>query len=108
MKEPTFQETIFLLAILRLSDNAYGPTIREEIGKITHRQVPYGTLYSHLESLFKKGCVTKSFGAPTAERGGRSRIIYHVTPAGRKALQAACRLQESVVLGLKAVAFEKS
>ncbi len=107
MKEPTFQETIFLLAILRLSDNAYGPTIREEIGKITRKRISYGTLYSHLESLFRKGCVAKAFGAPTSERGGRSRILYHVTPEGRKALQAACRLQESVVLGLKAAILEK-
>jgi len=101
MKELTLYETIFLLAILRLPENAYGVTIRGEIKKISGRDIPYGTLYSYLEQLFKKGLVLKAFGAPTSERGGRSKIIYRISPEGTQALKEAYRLQKSVFLGLE-------
>jgi len=101
MKELTLYETIFLLAILRLPENAYGVTIKSEIKKISGRDIPYGTLYSYLEQLFKKGLVLKAFGAPTSERGGRSKIIYRISPEGTQALKEAYRLQKSVFLGLE-------
>lgn len=101
MKELTLYETIFLLAILHLPENAYGVTIKGEIKKISGRDIPYGTLYSYLEQLFKKGLVLKAFGAPTSERGGRSKIIYRISPEGTQALKEAYRLQKSVFLGLE-------
>ncbi len=100
MKELTLYETIFLLAILRLSGNAYGVTIRGEVALISGRRIPYGTLYSYLEQLFQKGLVAKAFGPPTPERGGRTKILYKVTPAGQAALREAYRLQSKVHLGL--------
>jgi PadR family transcriptional regulator PadR len=101
MKELTLYETIFLLAIIRLSGNAYGVTIRSEVAGISGRKIPYGTLYSYLDQLFHKGYVVKAFGAPTTERGGRSKILYQVTPAGLAALQEAYRLQRKVNIGLE-------
>ena len=103
MKELTLYETIFLLAILRLPGNAYGVTIRSEVAGISRRKVPYGTLYSFLDQLFRKGYVRKSLGAPTAERGGRSKVLYQVTPEGLAALKGAYRLQRAVGLGLEAI-----
>jgi PadR family transcriptional regulator PadR len=108
MKELTLYETIFLLAILRLPENAYGVSIRGEIKKISGRDIPYGTLYSYLEQLFKKGLVLKAFGAPTSERGGRSKIIYRISPAGSQALKEAYRLQKSVFLGLEQSILEQA
>ena len=107
MKELTLYETIFLLAILRLPGNAYGVTIRDEVSKISRRKIPYGTLYSYLDQLFTKGYVLKGVGAPTAERGGRSKIMYRVAPEGMKALQTAYTLQTSVCRGLERSLFEK-
>jgi len=101
MKELTLYETIFLLAVLRLPGNAYGVTIRSEVAKISRRKVPYGTLYSYLDQLFRKSYVLKSLGAPTSERGGRSKILYEVSPDGLAALKEAYRLQHAVGLGLK-------
>jgi PadR family transcriptional regulator, regulatory protein PadR len=108
MKELTLYETIFLLAILRLPENAYGVTIKGEIKKISGRDIPYGTLYSYLEQLFKKGLVLKAFGAPTSERGGRSKIIYRISPEGTQALKEAYRLQKSVFLGLEQTVLDQA
>ncbi|MFC2160055.1 PadR family transcriptional regulator [Acidobacteriota bacterium] len=96
MKDLTLYESIHLLAILRLEDDAYGVTIKEEISEMTNREISYGTLYSYLDQLFKKDLVTKISGNPTHERGGRRKIYYKMTAHGAKALQAAYTLQKSI------------
>jgi DNA-binding PadR family transcriptional regulator len=101
MRELTLFETIFLLAVSSLSGNAYGVTIRTEVARISGRTIPYGTLYSYLEQLSRKGLISKALGAPTSERGGRTKILYHVTPAGIVALKEASRIQKSVSLRLE-------
>lgn len=107
MKETTLFETIFLLAILRLEGTAYGVTIRDEVRKIFRRDVPYGTLYSYLDQLFRKGLVSKSFGPPTGERGGRHKILYAVTPDGMAALKESYNLQKNVCRGLERFVADK-
>jgi len=100
MRELTLYETIFLLAVTRQPGNAYGVTIRAEIARISGRTIPYGTLYSYLDQLFRKGYVTKALGPAASERGGRSKILYRITPEGVAALKEAFRIQKSVCLGL--------
>ena len=106
MKDLTLYESIHLLAILRLEDEAYGVTIKEEISEMTNREISYGTLYSYLDQLFKKDLVTKTKGDPTHERGGRRKIYYQVTAQGVKALQAAYTLQKSIWEKAPKFAFE--
>ena len=65
-------EQIVLLAILRLGENAYGVTIREEIIARTERQPNPGALYVTLDRLEEKGLVRSEFGDPTPQRGGRA------------------------------------
>ena len=60
------------------------------------KSVSYGTLYSHLDQLFRKGYVSKAFGKPSAERGGRSKIYYRVLPEGLKALKSTIFLQHAL------------
>jgi PadR family transcriptional regulator PadR len=100
MKELTLSELIFILAIWRLEENAYGVTIRKQIAQVTGKTHTYGTLYSALDQLFKKGYVTKSAGPPTPERGGRSKIFYRLTTEGIKALKAARELQREIWKGI--------
>ena len=106
MKDLNLYESIHLLAILRLEDEAYGVTIKEEISEMTNREISYGTLYSYLDQLFKKDLVTKTKGDPTHERGGRRKIYYQVTAQGVKALQAAYALQKSIWEKAPKLAFE--
>ena len=62
-----------LLAILRLGDNAYSVTIRQEIAACTERDPAPGALYTTLDRLDDKGLVTSRYGDPTPERGGRAK-----------------------------------
>jgi len=106
MKDLTLYESIHLLAILRLGEDAYGVMIKEEISEMTKREISYGTLYSYLDQLFKKNLVTKTVGNPTHERGGRRKIYYQMTAHGAKALQAAYTLQKSIWEKEPKLAFE--
>lgn len=96
MEDLTVYESIFLMVILRLEENAYGVTIREEASKIKGRTLSYGTTYSYLDQLTRKGYVTKKIGKPTPERGGRRKIFYKLSPTGIKALKSAYDLQSTI------------
>lgn len=96
MEDLTVYESIFLMVILRLKENAYGVTIREEASKIKGRTLSYGTIYSYLDQLSRKGYVNKTTGSPTAERGGRRKIFYGLSPAGLAALKSAYDLQNTI------------
>jgi PadR family transcriptional regulator PadR len=108
MKELTISEEIILTAICRLKDDAYGVTIRKKVEEVTGRDMIYGTLYNILAQLVRKGYVKKSRGIPTAERGGRSKMYYQLTPAGIMALQEARELQKLIWEGLSDLSVSKS
>jgi DNA-binding PadR family transcriptional regulator len=80
-------EQIVLLAILRLNDEAYAVPIRDEIETRTARSVARGALYTALDRLETKHFLTSKMSEPLAERGGRSRRYFAVTPAGVSALR---------------------
>lgn len=100
MKDLTLTEEILLTAIWRLKDNAYGVTIRKQVAEITKNTVIYGTMYNTLDQLLRKGYVAKTRGKPVAERGGRSKMFYSLTPTGTKALQNARELQRRIWEGI--------
>ena len=92
MKDLTLTEEMFLLAVWKLKDNAYGVTIRQHVSRETGRTYPYGTLYSALDKLARKGYLNRTCSDPTQERGGRRKYFYHITPAGIEALKNAMEL----------------
>lgn len=96
-------EQIVMLAILRLQDEAYAIPIREEIEAKTTRTVARGALYTALERLEAKRCLRSRMSAPLAERGGRSRRYFTVTPAGLAALRASRRALQELWQGLDEV-----
>ncbi|MGE3509652.1 MAG: PadR family transcriptional regulator [Vicinamibacterales bacterium] len=75
-------EHVVLLALLRLGDEAYGVTVRQEIALRTGRDVSVGATYATLGRLETKGFVRSRVGAPTAERGGRAKRHFRVTAKG--------------------------
>ena len=79
-------EQMVLLAILRLADDAYGMTIRQEIEDRTDRNVTIGSIYAGLERLSAKGYLRSSVSGPEPIRGGRAKRTYRLTSAGEKAL----------------------
>jgi PadR family transcriptional regulator PadR len=108
MKDLTLSELIFMLAIWRLEENAYGVTIRKQIAQVTGKVYTYGTLYSALNQLFKKGYVIKRAGPPKPERGGRSKIFYRLSPEGIRALKAACQLNREIWKGVTEFSVDKA
>jgi PadR family transcriptional regulator PadR len=84
-------EQLVLFAVLRLGDDAYGVTVREEIERRTGRMASAGAVYTTLERLEARGLVSSWFGAPTPARGGRRKRHYAVEPPGVRALSRAYR-----------------
>ena len=100
MKDLTKPEETVLLAILHLKDEAYGVTIKNQVKKVTNREYLYSTLYTTLEQLVKKGYISKRFGDPSPERGGKRKIFFNLTEDGVLALENAFLKQKSVWAGI--------
>ena len=80
-------EQIVLLAVLRLGEEAYAVPILEQIERQAGRKIARGALYTALDRLEAKGCLRSRLGEPLAERGGRARRYFSVTPAAVRALK---------------------
>jgi PadR family transcriptional regulator, regulatory protein PadR len=89
-------EEIVLVAIWKLADNAYGVTIRDLVSVDTGHDWSFGAVYKPLKQLAHRGYVEKTPGAPSAERGGRSKFYYRLTPDGREALKEIRRIYRTV------------
>jgi PadR family transcriptional regulator PadR len=100
-------EEIILLSIWRLQDNAYGIAIQEEVIKATGKSWLTGSIYASLGRLLKHGLVESIQGEPTAERGGRRKIYYELTPDGQKALTAVKRVNSIIWSNLPAFDVDK-
>jgi PadR family transcriptional regulator, regulatory protein PadR len=94
-------EQIVLLAILRLGENAYGVSIKNEIAICTNRKAAPGALYTTLDRLEEKGLVVSNLGNPTPARGGRAKRYFAVTPKGLNAVAEAQRSFRRLLAGLK-------
>jgi PadR family transcriptional regulator, regulatory protein PadR len=88
-------EIMILLAIMRIGDEAYGVPIAREIETHTGRAVQLPAIYAALDRLERQGLAESRLGEATAQRGGRAKKYFSLTPAGlgsvrdtRKALTA--------------------
>lgn len=93
-------EELLLLAIIRLRDNAYGVTMRQELEERAGRLVSIGALYTTLERLEEKGFISSRQGEKTPERGGRAKRYYKVEAAGLSALNESLEARDRMRLGL--------
>jgi len=93
-------EQVVLLAILRLRDDAYGVTIRNEIQECTGRAAAPGAVYTTLDRLEDKGLLRSRFGNPSPERSGRSKRYFTVSSSGMKALTQAQLSYQRLLKGL--------
>jgi DNA-binding PadR family transcriptional regulator len=107
MNNLTKNEEIILLSILRLEDNAYGVSIKNQIKERTGDDWNFGLLYATLDQLVKKGLLIKKEGKPMPERGGRRKIYYTISKGGHRALAEAYKLQVALWDGVAAFAQKK-
>ena len=108
MKLLSRSEEIILITILKLEDTAYGVSIREQIFRDTGDQWSFASIYQPLDKLVRKEYARKIKGEPSAERGGKSKFFYEVTPEGKKALLAILRAHDQIWAGVPRIALEKA
>jgi PadR family transcriptional regulator PadR len=96
-------EHIILLALLRLGEQAYGVTVRQEIQSCIQRDVSIGAVYATLDRLETKGYVKSLRGDPTPERGGRSKRFFRVSSKGLAAVNRTQRALQKMTAGLAVV-----
>ncbi len=80
-------EHFVLVALLHLDGESYGVPIMREITARTGREVARAAVYIALKRLEAKGFVTARVGEATAERGGRSKVLFKLTKAGARQLR---------------------
>ena len=102
MKSPllTDFELMVLLAILRLSDGAYGVPIAAEIEQTGGRPVTRAVVYATLDRLQRKQLVQSHLGQPTPERGGRAKKFFRVTGKGLRAVRSTQRALTALWQGI--------
>ncbi len=93
-------EQILLFALIRLEDNAYGVTIRDEIQRRTGRAPSPGAIYTALNRLETDGMVSSRLGDSTPARGGRRKKFYKVQPKGAEALRASFQALSEMANGV--------
>jgi len=96
-------ETLVLMAILRLGEQAYGMRIHVELEEQAGRGSSYGALYTTLDRLEQKGYVSSSTGEPTPERGGRAKKYFQIKEPGEAALKQAIAATRSMARGLEPI-----
>ena len=79
-------EELVLLTVGILGAEAYSIAISNEINRVTKRKVSFAVVHSALNRLEEKGYVNSELGGATSERGGRSKRIFTISNAGKKAL----------------------
>lgn len=94
-------EQLVLLAALRLGDDAYPVSVREEIEARTGFEVSRATVYITLDRLEKKGYLESWFGDPTPQRGGKAKRCFRVLPAGVRVLRASMQAVDRLAAGTR-------
>jgi DNA-binding PadR family transcriptional regulator len=89
-------EELLLLAVRALGDDTYGVPIQQYLERATRRNVAMGAVYGALDRLEAKGLVRSAMSTATAERGGRRKRLFSVTPAGMKVLRAVRTVRERI------------
>ena len=97
-------EYAVLLAVLHLKDDAYAVPVRGLIAERTGREIARGALYTSLERLEGKGCLTSTMRDPGEDaRAGRARRYFTVTAKGLAALRATHDALKNLTTGLEAL-----
>ena len=103
MKILSRPEELILLAVMQLRDRAYGVTVRRHLIGETGVDWTIGAVYVPLSRLTEAGYLLTSIGEPTAERGGKRKKFYSLTPRGMKALAYTKRVNDVMWAGLSAM-----
>jgi len=95
MKLLSRSEEFVLLAVLYLQEEAYGVAIRNHLRKMTGQSWAFGAVFVMLNRLEKKRMLDSELADPSPRRGGKSKRIYSLTPAGLEELAKIRQVQKA-------------
>jgi DNA-binding PadR family transcriptional regulator len=101
-------EELILLTVGILYRKAYGVAVMDEIEKQTGRSLNISAVHAVLQRLEDKGFVRSELSEPTGERGGRRKRMFHLTAAGKKALEEVNELRNQMFNQIPKIAFQAS
>ena len=96
-------EQVVLLSILRLGDEAYAVSIRDEIARCTGQGRLARIDLHHARSAGDQGLSQSRLADPTPERGGRAKRYYALRPRAVEALKDSRRALVALWRGLERV-----
>ena len=67
-------------------EEAYGAGLHAQIVAATGKETSLGSIYTVLDRLLDDGMVSRKWGEPTPERGGRRKRFYVISAKGQRAL----------------------
>jgi PadR family transcriptional regulator, regulatory protein PadR len=89
-------EEFTLLAVRALGDNTYAVPIQQYVEKVTARPISLGSIYAALARLEGKGFLRSTMSEAVAQRGGKSKRMYAVTPSGLRTARELHRVRERI------------
>lgn len=99
-------EELVLLTVCILYNDAYGLSIMDEIEKRSGRNVTISSVHKALMRLEQKGFLHSQMGGATEERGGRKKRLFTITGSGKRALQEAKEIRNSMWQAIPQVVWE--
>lgn len=90
-------EEFTLLAVRALGDNTYAVPVQQYVQKVvTGRPISIGSIYGALARLEEKGFLRSTMSEAVAQRGGKSKRVYAVTPTGLRTARELHRVREQI------------
>jgi PadR family transcriptional regulator, regulatory protein PadR len=89
-------EEFTLLAVRALGDHTYAVPVQQFVEESTGRGASIGAIYAALARLEKKGFVRSGMSDARAQRGGRARRMFQVTPSGLRAARELQQVREKI------------
>lgn len=89
-------EEFTLLAVAALGDHTYAVPVQQYVEKATGRRISIGSIYAALARLEAKGFLRSTMSEALAQRGGKSKRVYTVTPTGLRTARDLHRVRERI------------
>lgn len=89
-------EEFTLLAVRALGDNTYAVPIQQYVEKATARPIAIGSIYGALARLEEKGFLASTMSEAVAQRGGKAKRVYSVTPSGLKTARELHQVRQQI------------
>jgi len=87
-------EEFTLLAVRALGDHTYAVPIQQYVEQVTARRISIGSIYAALARLEEKGFLRSAMCEAVAQRGGKSKRLYTVTPSGLRTARSLHHIRE--------------